>query len=69
MFSDHAHRRLHLAQVNAARACGQPNEPVMAEFMTALPEINALAERSPGFVWRLQTGTGTRPRSGPAATR
>jgi hypothetical protein len=48
----------HLAQVNAARACGQPNEPVMAEFMTALPEINALAERSPGFVWRLQTEDG-----------
>jgi len=48
----------HLAQVNVARARGQPNEPVMAEFMAALPEINALAERSPGFVWRLQTEDG-----------
>ena len=48
----------HLAQVNVARARGQPDEPVMAEFMAALPEINALAERSPGFVWRLQTEDG-----------
>ena len=48
----------HLAQVNVARARGQPDEPVMAEFMAALTEINALAERSPGFVWRLQTEDG-----------
>ena len=48
----------HLAQVNVARARGQPDEPVMAEFMAVLPEINALAERSPGFVWRLQTEDG-----------
>ncbi len=26
----------------------------MADFMAQLDEINALAERSPGFVWRLQ---------------
>ena len=48
----------HLAQVNIGRARGQPDDPVMAEFMAWLPEINALAERSPGFVWRLQTEDG-----------
>jgi hypothetical protein len=48
----------HLAQVNIGRARGAPADPVMAEFMARLPELNALAERSPGFVWRLQTEDG-----------
>lgn len=48
----------HLAQVNIARARGQPSDPVMAEFVARLPEINALADGSPGFVWRLQTEDG-----------
>ena len=30
----------------------------MAEFMAALDRINALAEASPGYVWRLQTDDG-----------
>jgi hypothetical protein len=30
----------------------------MAEFMAALEPINALAEASPGFVWRLQDDSG-----------
>jgi hypothetical protein len=47
-----------LAQVNIGRARGEMTEPVMAEFVANLPEINALAERSPGFVWRLQTEDG-----------
>lgn len=28
---------------------------MMAGFMTRLDDLNALADRSPGFVWRLQT--------------
>lgn len=44
---------LHLAQVNIARPKGQPDSPVMADFMALLDPINELAERSPGFVWRL----------------
>jgi len=50
--------RFHLAQVNVARARGETTDPVMAEFVARLPEINALADRSPGFVWRLQTEDG-----------
>jgi Domain of unknown function (DUF3291) len=50
--------RFQLAQVNIARARGETTEPVMAEFVARLPEINALAEQSPGFVWRLQTEDG-----------
>jgi heme-degrading monooxygenase HmoA len=48
----------HLAQVNVARARGEMTDPVMAEFVARLPEINALADQSPGFVWRLQTEDG-----------
>jgi hypothetical protein len=32
--------------------------PTLAEFVAALDPINALADGSPGFVWRLQTEEG-----------
>ncbi len=48
----------HLAQINIARARGPMDGPVMAEFVAALDEINALAEASPGFVWRLKDESG-----------
>lgn len=48
----------HLAQFNVARAKGPTDGPVMAEFMANLDRINALADASPGFVWRLQTEDG-----------
>jgi heme-degrading monooxygenase HmoA len=47
-----------LAQVNIGRARGEMTDPVMAEFVARLPEINALADQTPGFVWRLQTEDG-----------
>jgi hypothetical protein len=34
------------------------DDPLMAEFGAALDPINALADGSPGFVWRLQTEDG-----------
>jgi heme-degrading monooxygenase HmoA len=34
------------------------DDPLMAKFVARLDEINALADRSPGFVWRLQTEEG-----------
>ncbi len=48
----------HLAQVNIGRVRGEMTDPIMAEFVARLPEINALADRTPGFVWRLQTEDG-----------
>jgi hypothetical protein len=48
----------HLAQVNIGRPRGEMTDPVMAEFVAQLPGINALADASPGFVWRLQTEDG-----------
>ena len=50
--------RFHLAQVNIARARAEMTDPLMAEFVANLPEINALADHTPGFVWRLQTEDG-----------
>lgn len=49
---------LQIAQVNIARMKGQLDEPVMAGFVARLDEINALADGSPGFVWRLQNDGG-----------
>lgn len=43
----------YLAQVNIARMKAPLTDPVMADFAARLDEINALAESSPGFVWRL----------------
>lgn len=48
----------HLAQLNIGRALGAMDDPVMAEFVSQLDEINAIADSSPGFIWRLQTDDG-----------
>ncbi|HYL94071.1 MAG TPA: DUF3291 domain-containing protein [Alphaproteobacteria bacterium] len=48
----------HLAQVNIARARAPLEDPIMAGFVEQLGVINALADSSPGFVWRLQSETG-----------
>jgi hypothetical protein len=47
-----------IAQLNVGRARGPIDGSVMAGFVEQLAEINALAERSPGFVWRLQGDNG-----------
>jgi hypothetical protein len=48
----------HLAQVNIGRLRAPIDHPDTAEFKAALDAINALAEASPGFVWRLQDEAG-----------
>ena len=47
-----------IAQVNIGRIRVQLDDPLMAGFVARLDEINALADNSPGFVWRLQTPEG-----------
>lgn len=42
-----------IAQVNIARMLEPLDHPVMADFVDNLDRINALAEESEGFVWRL----------------
>ena len=48
----------YLAQVNTARALAPLDDPLMADFVAHLNEVNALANKSPGFIWRLQTPSG-----------
>jgi hypothetical protein len=52
---EHEH---HLAQLNVARFKLPLDDPAMAGFVAALDPINAIADRAPGFVWRLQTEEG-----------
>jgi hypothetical protein len=47
-----------LAQLNIAVMKEPLDSPRMADFVANLDRINALAESSPGFVWRLQTEEG-----------
>ena len=47
-----------LAQLNIARMRDPLESPMMADFIANLDRINALAEASPGFIWRLQTAAG-----------
>jgi hypothetical protein len=48
----------HLAEINIARMLAPLGDPIMADFVARLDEVNALADSRPGFVWRLQTDGG-----------
>jgi hypothetical protein len=47
-----------LAQMNVARLRAPLDSPQLADFVGALDRINAVADGSPGFVWRLQDDSG-----------
>jgi hypothetical protein len=47
-----------LAQLNIARMKDSIDSPLLAEFVANLDRINAIAEKMPGYVWRLQTDDG-----------
>ncbi|MDJ0645698.1 MAG: DUF3291 domain-containing protein [Flavobacteriaceae bacterium] len=46
--------KFQLAQINIARLLKPIDHPQIADFVNQLDEINALAERSKGFIWRLK---------------
>jgi hypothetical protein len=48
----------HLAEINIARLVAPLDHPQIAEFVSELASINALADQSEGFIWRLQSDTG-----------
>jgi hypothetical protein len=48
----------HLAQYNLARLRAPLDDPILADFVSALDPLNKLAETSSGFVWRHQTEDG-----------
>jgi len=48
----------HLAQINISRLLAPIDDPQITGFVNQLDEINALADRAPGFVWRLKSESG-----------
>jgi len=48
----------HLAQVNVARLLAPIDDPLIADFVAQLDAVNALADASPGFAWRLKDDSG-----------
>lgn len=46
--------RWHLAQINVGTLAEAPGHPQIQPFLDNLARINALAEESSGFVWRLK---------------
>jgi hypothetical protein len=52
-------QKYQLAEINVARMKGVDiNDPIMLEFVDNLERVNALAESSEGFVWRLKDESG-----------
>jgi hypothetical protein len=49
---------MHVAQLNIGRLRAPIDDPIIDDFRLNLDRINALAESSPGFVWRLQDDSG-----------
>ena len=48
----------YLAQLNIGRVRYGLTDPRMADFVDNLALVNGIADRSPGFVWRLQDDSG-----------
>ncbi len=46
--------RMHLAEINIAKPVYALDDPRIAGFVNRLDAVNAVADRSEGFVWRLQ---------------
>jgi len=49
---------LHLAHANIAHMRAALDDPGMAGFVAQLEPLNALADATPGFVWRMQDEAG-----------
>ena len=47
-------KKFHLAQANIARMRAPREDPSMSSFYEQLEYINSVADRAPGFIWRLQ---------------
>jgi hypothetical protein len=54
VFREEAMSKYHIAQLNIATLLAPIDSSQLLDFVVNLDRINALAEESPGFVWRLQ---------------
>jgi hypothetical protein len=50
--------KYHLAQIDIARLIAPIDDSKIARFVSQLEPINAVADRAPGFVWRLKSESG-----------
>lgn len=57
----------HLAQVNVGRLVAPHDDPQVAGFFADLDRVNALADASRGFIWRLQGDGGNATDIAPTA--
>jgi hypothetical protein len=48
----------HLAQINIGRLVAPAGHPEVEGFFAELDRINAIADTTPGFIWRLQSDGG-----------
>jgi hypothetical protein len=55
---EHQNNAWQLAQMNVGRLVAPRGDARVQPFFDALDRINALADSSPGFVWRLQSESG-----------
>ena len=46
----------HMAHFNYGTLIASADDPAVAEFIDAVPAVNALATRSPGYVWSMGGG-------------
>jgi hypothetical protein len=58
VFREESVSKYHIVQLNIATLLAPIDSPQLSDFVANLDRINALAEESPGFVWRLQTEEG-----------
>ncbi|MCB4809089.1 DUF3291 domain-containing protein [Tamlana sp. 62-3] len=47
-------QQFYLAQVNIAKRLAPMDHPIMQDFVNNVDRINAIADKSNGFIWRLQ---------------
>ena len=50
--------KYHISQANIALGRALLNDPIMQDFVNQLEYINSVADKSQGFIWRLQTEDG-----------
>jgi hypothetical protein len=49
----------HIAEINIARLRAPLTDPLLADFVAQLDEVNRIADESDGFVWRLKDDNGS----------